>query len=181
MALGLGLPYLVRRVRYAYIEAREIHANHVPEEYFETIRTWGALDPFRNLSSHSRIQFDRDDFLCLFEDFDSQIASPRTDFKHDLEALSFKSPRVRFPHTSLCFKSALAIIASATDLDQQRRLTKAISIDLPPGFLSTCCPSVVFIYEIFQGPEDARFGWLLRTLKIWLAADVFPAVPYGEV
>ncbi len=83
--------------------------------------------------------------------------------------------------TSLCFKSALAMIASATDIDQQMRLTKAISIDLPPGFLSTCCPSVVFIYEIFQGPEDARFGWLLRTLKIWLAADVFPAVPYGEV
>jgi hypothetical protein len=81
----VGYTYLVGGITDADVEIWELRLHHVSKNDIQTLLVWGRLESLGDFSSHTRIQFNGNTLLRLFENLGCQVTSSGTDFKHDLE------------------------------------------------------------------------------------------------
>lgn len=60
---------------------REIQLDRIAQEHLELLLRGRAHDTLGDLTGHSRVQLDSDQFLCLFQDPHADVARSRTDLE----------------------------------------------------------------------------------------------------
>ena len=104
--------YLIWCIAYAYVEIWQLGLYHVAKQDFQSFRFRLALYALCDFACHSWIKLNSYDLFGLFEDFDRDIASTRTDFEDYLSDFSrCGMPRPLQKRTSLCLRSALSTMA----------------------------------------------------------------------
>lgn len=93
----MGVTYLIWGVRNANIKCRQFGLNNISKQNLQSLLHRRALHTLCDFSSHARIDFDSDDFLCCFQNADSQVTGSRTNFEDDIGRLE-----VGLLHNSFC-------------------------------------------------------------------------------